>query len=252
MSFHNSDSVRGSNLEEPLLKNMDIQDEELSKYCPRDRVVCASSILWFIVPLYWSWRFCDFSVLLLLSTFATIFLTFAAFNFYLDGSRFTWKMWTDVAAVFILGTVQLLRTVLQANLVGTLTTMACAISFVLFFILNGLQINWANGLARVGADWIFTFITYRWSAVLACLSEAYGENFVHFHWTQPVVLSVIYYTHSMLMWYRAQNMKSEKGIHSCLTWPMNVYWLVESFMVVLVSCLFVFPPPSGMMFATAT
>ena len=240
MSFHNSDSVRGSNLEEPLLKNMDIQDEELSKYCPRDRVVCASSILWFIVPLYWSlscdcqpfhldscfrmssqrltggpstkllgifgwgllgslrsWRFCDFSVLLLLSTFATIFLTFAAFNFYLDGSRFTWKMWTDVAAVFILGTVQLLRTVLQANLVGTLTTMACAISFVLFFILNGLQINWANGLARVGADWIFTFITYRWSAVLACLSEAYGENFVHFHWTQPVVLSVIYYTHSM-------------------------------------------------------
>ena len=42
-----------------------------------------------------------------------VFLILAAFNFYLDGTRYTWKMWTDVVAVVILATIHLIRAILH-------------------------------------------------------------------------------------------------------------------------------------------
>eukprot|EP00913_Durusdinium_trenchii_P035041 g32781.t1 len=57
------------------------------------------------------------------STGATIFLMAAAFNFYFDGTRFTWKMWMDVVAVFVMMSVYATRAYYQPQkilLIGVL------------------------------------------------------------------------------------------------------------------------------------
>jgi len=226
----------------PLLKQKDMSvgvgfdAEDLNRYSPRDRVVCAAIILWFVVPLFWSWRFADHGVLLVLSTASTVFLILAAFNFYLDGTRYTWKMWTDVVAVVILATIHLIRAILHPTQI--LMPLIFALGFFGLWVLNGLQITWSEGLARVGVDWILSFISYRWCAVLACLSVALEESQATLTWGQMAYLTALYYTHSLLMWYRAKSLKTEsdKGVHNCLTWPRNLYWLLETAAVVTLTC----------------
>lgn len=245
---------RDSNVCDPLLELKDKMsegardfDQDLNRYSPRDRVVCAAIILWFVVPIYWSWRFsADHGVLLILSTVSTAFLSLAAFNFYLDGTRYTWKMWLDVAAVAILATFQFLR-VFQCP-AEMLMALGFALAFVAFWVLNGLQITWAEGLAKVGLDWIFSFLSYRWCAVLACISVSISETEMQrpglsgptLSRAQMVFLTAMYYSHSMLMWYRANSMKSdsEKGVlANWLAWPRQLYWLLETAVVVALTCL---------------
>lgn len=249
----NRENRHDSNVCDPLLELKDKMsegardfDQDLNRYSPRDRVVCAAIILWFMVPIFWSWRFsADHGVLLILSTVSTVFLSLAAFNFYLDGTRYTWKMWLDVAAVAILATFQLLR-VFHAP-AQMLMALGFALAFVGFWVLNGLQITWAQGLAKVGLDWIMSFLSYRWCAVLACISVAISETEMQSPGlTGPTLspaqmgcLTAMYYGHSMLMWYRADSLKSdsEKGVPNWLTWPRQLYWLLETAVVVALTCL---------------
>eukprot|EP00435_Cladocopium_sp_Y103_P058607 s384_g20.t1 len=269
-----------SNVCDPLLELKDNVslgardfDQDLNRYSPRDRVVCAAIILWFMVPIFWSWRFSvDRGVLLSLSTASTVFLTLAAFNFYLDGTRYTWKMLEygapmvskamifqssnfhsqchgyallDVAAVAILATFQLLR-VFQAP-AQMLMALGFTLAFVGFWVLNGLQITWAQGLAKVGLDWILSFLSYRWCAVLACISVAISETEMQsagltpgptLSHAQMGCLTAVYYSHSMLMWYRANSLKRDSdSVHNWLTWPRQLYWLVETAVVVALTCV---------------
>lgn len=92
-----------------------------------------------------------------------------------------------------------------------------------------------------------SFLSYRWCAVLACISVAISETEMQspgltgptLSRTQMGCLTAMYYGHSMLMWYRADSLKSdsEKGVPNWLTWPRQLYWLLETAVVVALTCL---------------
>ncbi|CAK9090637.1 unnamed protein product [Durusdinium trenchii] len=198
--------------------------------------VCGSIILWFLIPIFWDWTFDSPSFLRRASTGATIFLMAAAFNFYFDGTRFTWKMWMDVVAVFVMMSVYATRAYYQPQkilLIGVLF-----ISVTGFFALNGVQINWSKGMANVGLDWILSFMSYRWSGILACLTIASGDSSHPVTLTQVVVLTVIYYAHSLFMWHQASILNVERK-QGGLTraWPRKLYWTLETALMVILCCL---------------
>ena len=80
-----------------------------------------------------------------------VFLILAAFNFYLDGTRYTWKMWTDVVAVVILATIHLIRAILHPTQILMPLIFALGFFGLWVLLLDSKMVDAQLFVARVAA-----------------------------------------------------------------------------------------------------
>lgn len=172
---------------------------------PAARVVCASNILWFLVPAAWSLELPEWPRLLWVLWAADIFLLVAALNYWLDGTRYSWKMWTDVVAVL---TLCVLSTI-HAYTLGGVTLYVAALAgavFAVSFVINCVQTG--GGKAHdVNAVWLFTFLSYRWGGLIAAVvvmggtSDATPMTVWVWCWPRVLILSAAFYLHNYKVWH---------------------------------------------------
>ena len=185
-------------------------------YSPAARIVCSTSILWFFVPVVWSCQVPERSILLETVWAADVFLLGAALNYWMDGTRYTWKMFLDVVAVV---TLCMLGTV-HAFALGGMVPYAAAVPGAVFafcFVVNCMQVSTCGGADKVDTTWVLTFLSYRWGGLVAAIvimSAASNSNLSAIWtscWFRVLVVSIAYYLHNLKVWYGTLHLNRLKG-----------------------------------------
>ena len=213
-------------------------------YCPAARIVCSTNILWFVVPAVWSLQLQEQPSLLRAVWGADVFLLAAALNYWMDGTRYTWKMWTDVVAVVTLMSLGMIH----ACMLGGVTPYVAAIPgavFAISFVTNCAQLNTCGGANSVNTVWMMTFLSYRWGGLVAAVVVMGGTRDATLMsvwlwcWPRVLILSMAYYLHNLKVWYQTLPLNASCKDTAAFTAAAARY-LVE----VSVACAFCAAVPS--------
>ncbi|CAE7540091.1 unnamed protein product [Symbiodinium natans] len=185
-------------------------------YSPAARIVCSTNILWFFIPVAWSWQLPERSVLLTMFWAADVFLLGAALNYWLDGTRYTWKMFLDIIAVVTFGCLGAAYALSLGGMVPYVTAIP-GLVFAISFIVNCMQLTSCGGAAKVNTTWLLSFISYRWGGLASAIIVTSVANNATLQsiWTSCIykvlVVTVAFYLHNLKVWYETLPLNRLKG-----------------------------------------